>query len=149
MVGGGVSGSNPYDYMELVRRTPQGSVWTYQGIMRFELPINTMSIVLGQHVRCGVEDNLWGRKGERATTLQQIETLKGIADRLGRKIASGDDARRIMKIGTWYDTVEETLFNLGLPPNRPEGQPGFLVYDTGGRIPQVAGSTDIDPRQIL
>ena len=48
MVGGGVSGSNPFDYMELVRRTPQGSVWTYQGIMRFELPINTMSIVLGQ-----------------------------------------------------------------------------------------------------
>ena len=54
-----------------------------------------------------------------------------------------------MKIGTWYDTVEETLFNLGLPPNRPEGRPGFLVYDTGGRIPQVAGSPDIDPRQIL
>jgi hypothetical protein len=28
---------------------------------------------------------------------------------------------------------EETLFNLGLPPNRPEGQQGFLVYDTDGR----------------
>ena len=51
MVGGGVTGSNPFDYMELVRRTPQGSVWTYQGIMRFELPINTMSIVLGRHAR--------------------------------------------------------------------------------------------------
>jgi uncharacterized protein (DUF849 family) len=72
MVGGGVSGSNPFDYMELVRRTPQGSVWTYQGIMRFELPINTMSIVLGQHVRCGVEDNLWGRKGERCLTRHWI-----------------------------------------------------------------------------
>jgi uncharacterized protein (DUF849 family) len=149
MVGGGVVGSNPFDYMELIRRTPQGSVWTYQGMMRFELPINAMSIVLGQHVRCGVEDNLWGRKGERMTTLQQIETLKTIAEQLGRRIATGDDARRIMKIGTWYDTVEETLFNLGLPPNRPEGQAGFLVYDTGGRIPQVAGSDDIDPRQIL
>jgi hypothetical protein len=54
-----------------------------------------------------------------------------------------------MKIGTWYDTVEETLFNLGLPPNRPEGQPGFLVYDTDGQLPQAAGTTDIDPRQIL
>ena len=63
--------------------------------------------------------------------------------------ATGDDARRIMKIGVIYDTVEETLFNLGLPPNRPEGQPGFLVYDTDGRIPQVAGSPDVDPRQIL
>jgi uncharacterized protein (DUF849 family) len=149
LVGGGVAGSNPFDYMELVRRTPQGSVWTYQGIMRYELPLNTMSIVLGQHVRCGIEDNLWGRKGEHATTVQQIETLRTIADQLGRKVATGDDVRRIMKIGTMYDTVEETLFNLGLPPNRPEGHPGFLVYDTDGRIPQVAGADDFDPRQIL
>ena len=86
-----------------------------------------------------------GRKGERATTLRQIETIKTISDSLGRKVATGDDTRRIMKIGTWYDTVEETLFNLGLPPNRPEGQPGFLVYDTGGRIPQVAGSPESIP----
>jgi hypothetical protein len=105
--------------------------------------------VLGQHVRCGVEDNLWGRKGERMTTLQQIETLERIAEQLGREIATGDDVRRIMKIGTWYDTVEETLFNLGLPPNRPEGHPGFLVYDTDGRLPQVAGSPDVDPRHLL
>jgi uncharacterized protein (DUF849 family) len=106
MVGGGVAGSNPFDYMELVRRTPQGSVWTYQGLMRFELPLNTLSIVLGQHVRCGVEDNLWGRKGERATTLEQIATIRSIADSLGREIATGADARRVMKIGTWYDSTE-------------------------------------------
>jgi uncharacterized protein (DUF849 family) len=149
LVGGGVAGSNPFDYMELVRRTPQGSVWTYQGIMRYELPLNTMSIVLGQHVRCGIEDNFWGRKGQRATTLEQIETIKTIAGALGREIATGADTRRIMKIGTMYDTVEETLFNLGLPPNRPDGMPGFLVYDTDGRIPQPAGLDEPDPRQIL
>jgi uncharacterized protein (DUF849 family) len=149
MVGGGVAGSNPFDYMELIRRTPQGSVWTYQGMMRYELAFNTMSIVLGQHVRCGVEDNLWGRRGERATTIEQIKTLTTIADQLGRKIATGEEARRIMKIGVMYDTVEETLFNLGLPPNRPEGQPGFLVYDTDGRIPRVAQDLEADPRQLL
>jgi uncharacterized protein (DUF849 family) len=148
MVGGGVAGSNPFDYMELVRRTPQGSVWTYQGIMRYEKAFNTMSIVLGQHVRCGVEDNLWGRKGERATTVQQIKTLTTIAEQVGRSIATGENARRIMKIGTMYDTTEETLFNLGLPPNRAEGHSGFLVYDTDGRIPQAAG-LELDPRQIL
>ena len=27
-----------------------------------------------------------------------------------------------MKVGVWYDTVEETLFNAGLPPNRPGPQ---------------------------
>jgi uncharacterized protein (DUF849 family) len=148
MVGGGTVGSNPYDYIELVRRAPQGSVWTYQGMMRYEKAFNTLSIVLGQHVRCGIEDNLWGRRGQRATTVEQIKTLVRIADEVGRKIATGDDARRIFKVGTWYDTVEETLFNLGLPPNRPEGMPGFLVYDTGGMLPQVA-DTGIDPRQLV
>jgi uncharacterized protein (DUF849 family) len=150
MVGGGTVGSNPFDYMELVRRTPQGSVWTYQGIMRYEKAFNTMSIVLGQHVRCGIEDNLWGSKGERATTLQQIETMTAIAEQVGRKVATGADARRIMKVGVMYDTVEETLFNLGLPPNRPEGRTGFLVYDTDGRIPQVVDvEADGDPRLLL
>jgi uncharacterized protein (DUF849 family) len=148
MVGGGVAGSNPFDYMELVRRTPHGSVWTYQGMMRYELPFNTLSIVLGQHVRCGVEDNLWGRKGERMGTVEQVKKLVRIADEVGRRVATGADAHRIWKTGTMYDTVEETLFNLGLPPNRPEGMPGFLVYDTDGRLPRVADA-DIDPRQLL
>jgi hypothetical protein len=60
-----------------------------------------------------------------------------------------EDARRILKIGTWYNTVEETLFNLGLPPNRPEGQKGFLVYDTEGRVPKAAAATGSDPTQII
>jgi uncharacterized protein (DUF849 family) len=148
MVGGGVVGSNPFDYMELVRRTPHGSVWTYQGLMRYELAFNTLSIVLGQHVRCGVEDNLWGSKGERMTTLDQVKKLVRIADEVGRKVATSPEARRIWKLGTMYDTVEETLFNLGLPPNRPDGMPGFLVYDTDGRVPQVA-APDEDPRLLL
>ena len=46
----------------------------------------------------------------------------------------------MMKIGIWYDTVEETLFNLGLPPNRPDGYKGFLIYDTDGRLPRAAGT---------
>jgi uncharacterized protein (DUF849 family) len=148
MVGGGVAGSNPFDYMELVRRTPQGSVWTYQGIMRYELAFNALSIVLGQHVRCGVEDNLWAHQGERMGTVDQVKKLVRIANETGRKVATAADARRIWKIGTMYDTVEETLFNLGLPPNRPEGVPGFLVYDTDGRIPQAA-TPEIDPRLLL
>ena len=38
-----------------------------------------------------------------------------------------------MKIGVWYDSVEETLHNLGLPPNRKEVKPGFLVWETDGK----------------
>jgi uncharacterized protein (DUF849 family) len=143
MVGGGVAGANPFDWMELIRRTPHGSVFTYQTMMRFSWPLAAMCITLGQHTRAGIEENLWGaRKGERLTSVQMIEKNVRMARELGREIATGDDARRIMKIGTWYDTVEETLFSLGLPPNRKEGQQGFLVYETEGKIPttRVSGS---------
>ncbi len=54
----------------------------------------------------------------------------------------------MMKIGVWYDTVEEALFSLGLPPNRPEGYKGFLTYDTDGRLPKAAGSPT-NPTSIL
>lgn len=33
----------------------------------------------------------------------------------------------------WYDTAEQTLASLGLPPNRKDGQLGFIVKETDGR----------------
>jgi beta-keto acid cleavage enzyme len=93
-----------------------------------------MGIVLGIHIRVGIEDNMWRRKGVRMTSVEQIEQMVRIAKELGRDIASGDDAKRILKIGTWYNSVEETLSNLGLPPNRKDGQLGFIVKETDGRL---------------
>ena len=46
-----------------------------------------------------------------------------------------------MKVGVWYDTVEETLLHAGLPPNRPEGYKGFLTYDTDGKIDKSAAKS--------
>jgi hypothetical protein len=52
-----------------------------------------------------------------------------------------------MKVGVWYDTVEETLANLGLPPNRAAGQKGFLTYETDGKL--VRADTRTSPASIL
>lgn len=57
-----------------------------------------------------------------------------IAKEIGREVATAEDARRIMKIGTWYNSPEETLFNLGLPPNRTGGQQGFIVHEMSGKL---------------
>ena len=56
--GGGILGANPFDLMELVRRTPHGSFFTYQTTFRLTHPISMMMIALGQHTRAGIEDNL-------------------------------------------------------------------------------------------
>jgi hypothetical protein len=49
-----------------------------------------------------------------------------------------------MKIGVWYDSVEETLHHLGLPPNRTDGLTGFLV-ETDGRKSAAITISDSHP----
>lgn len=123
-IGGGADGPNPYNMMEFVRRVPAGAVLTIESIMRNVLPLNTMAIAMGLHVRVGIEDNLWGRKGERITSVQQVEQMVRIARELHRDVASGAQARRIYQIGTHYGSADEALARLGYAPNRRPGERG-------------------------
>ena len=142
--GGGSCGSNPFDLMELIRRTPHGSFFTYQTTFRLTHPVSAICIALGQHTRAGIEDNLWDtKKGVRMTSIQMIERHVRMANELGRPIATPEQARQMLKIGVTYSSTAETLANLGLPPNRREGQQGFLVHETDGRLPtKVLASSD-------
>lgn len=148
MVGGGVCGANPFDWMELIRRTPQGSYFTYQTVMRLSHPLAALCIALGQHTRAGIEENLWDTaKGKRLTSVQMIEKQVRMAEELGRPIATAEQAREMLKIGVMYNSVEETLLNLGLPPNRANAQTGFIGYETsGGKIrPAAPAGSDGHP----
>jgi uncharacterized protein (DUF849 family) len=121
-IGGGADGPNPRNMMEFINRCPENAVLTIESIMRNVLPLGTMAIAMGLHVRVGIEDNLWGRKGERMTSVQQVEQMARIARELHREVASGEDARRIYQIGTQYRDADETLAALGYPPNRRAGE---------------------------
>ncbi len=123
-IGGGQAGRHPSDLVEFAVRTPDGAVLTNESIMRTVLPTNAIAIAMGHHVRVGVEDNLWGPRYEPMTSVQQIEWCVDIAGKLGRDVATADEARAIYKIGVTYDSVEETLRELGMPPNRQPGQRG-------------------------
>jgi len=147
--GGGSMGRNPFDWMEMLRRTPHGaSSVTFWSSMRGNIAIQNLALILGVHVRVGNEDNLWDAFKQRWDSVKQVEWAVKMAQQFGRKVATAEEARQIMKIGVWYDTVEETLFNLGLPPNRPEGYKGFLSYETDGSLPKVA-QTPTKPTSIL
>lgn len=126
-IGGGAAGLHPADLIEFVRRTPDGAVLTIESAMRAVLPMNAIAIAMGLHVRVGIEDNLWGRKGERMTSVQQIEQTVRIARELGRDIATGKDAKRIYQIGEQYRSADETIAALGMAPNRKLTQRGFTV----------------------
>ncbi len=124
MIGGGADGPNPINLVEFIRRVPAGAVLTIEGLMRTVAPLNAMAIAMGLHVRVGIEDNLWGRKGQRLTSVQQIEQMVRISRELYREVATGEQARKIYRLGEHYRSADETLATLGYAPNRRAGERG-------------------------
>ena len=141
--GGGALGRNPFHWMDFLRQVPHGAVTTFWSSMRGQASLSAMAIVLGQHVRVGNEDNLWGRDKKRRTSVQQVEGAVCICEEFGRKVATAEEPREIMKVGVWHNSIEGTLMNLGLQPNRRDGEMGFLVWDTDGEktVAEVAGDS--------
>jgi hypothetical protein len=97
--------------------------------MRAVAPMNAIGIALGAHARVGNEDNLWRRKGDRMSSVEQVEQMVQIANALGREIATGQEAKKIYKIREWYSDADETLSQLGMVPNRRPGRRGFMLRD--------------------
>ncbi|MER5468155.1 3-keto-5-aminohexanoate cleavage protein [Streptomyces sp. NPDC002935] len=128
-IGGGFAGRHPADLIEFVRRAPDGAVLTIESSMRAVAPMNAIGIALGVHVRVGNEDNLWRRKGERMSSVEQVEQMVQISEALGRDIATGAEARKIYKLGETYANADETLAQLGMVPNRRPGRRGFMLRD--------------------
>lgn len=77
---------------------PRGSTWTVAGIGRWQLPMAVLAIVMGGHVRVGLEDNIYYRKGELATNEQLVARVARIAAELGRPVATPDEARQILSL---------------------------------------------------
>ncbi|GAB3866720.1 3-keto-5-aminohexanoate cleavage protein [Nocardioides maradonensis] len=127
-IGGGFDGPNPYNMMNFINRVPDGAVLTLETLMRSVLPVNTMALAMGLHTRCGNEDTIWRRPGEKFTSVQQVEQVVRIARELGREIADGKEARDIYRIGQTYADTDETLARLGYAPNRKPGQLGFTFH---------------------
>ena len=128
-IGGGFDAPNLYNLANFVRAVPDGAVLTLETSMLNVLPVNTMAIALGLHVRCGNEDNLWAQdKRNKMSSVEQVEQLVRISREFGREIATGKEAKRIYRIGEFYQSTEETLARNGFAPNRAPGQKGFLLH---------------------
>ena len=126
-ISGGMDAPNVYNLANFLRAIPDGAKLTVESSMRNVLPINMMGIAMGLHVRCGIEDNLWNQsRTAKMSTVEQIEQLVRISREFGREIATGKEARELLKIGVFYDTVEESLAANGFSPNRNGGNQGFL-----------------------
>lgn len=96
---GGYAGT-PENLLTMLRHLPEGSIFNVSGIGKYQLAMNTMSMLLGGHVRTGLEDNVFYQKGVLAhSNAQLVERVVRLARELGREIASPEEAREILGMG--------------------------------------------------
>jgi len=88
--------ASPKNLLFLSESIPPGATWTVAAVGRWQLPMTTMSIITGGHVRVGLEDNIYYRKGELATNEQLVARVARLAAELGRPVATPDEAREIL-----------------------------------------------------
>lgn len=83
--------------VHLVDMLPPGANWSVCAIGRAQLPMNLAAMAMGGHVRTGLEDNIYYRKGELAqSNAQLVARLARIAAEMNRPLATPDDARRML-----------------------------------------------------
>jgi uncharacterized protein (DUF849 family) len=76
---------------------PRDSLWAAMGTGRMEFPIVAQAVLLGGHVRVGLEDNLYLEKGVLApSNAALVERAAQIIRLLGREVASPTEARQIL-----------------------------------------------------
>jgi uncharacterized protein (DUF849 family) len=86
------------DLCFLVQSLPPGSNWSATGIGRFQTQINAGAILMGGHVRVGIEDSIYYNypKEEFATNPKLVARIVRIAEELNREIATPKEARKIL-----------------------------------------------------
>jgi uncharacterized protein (DUF849 family) len=90
--------ADPMTLAAMVAQVPEGAVWTSFALGSMQMPWVAQSVLLGGHVRVGLEDNLYLRKGVKATNAQLVEQARTIVEAIGARVATADDAREILQL---------------------------------------------------
>ncbi len=92
-------GAMPYTpkiLQQMVELLPPDALFCVSGIGEAQLPATVQALLLGGHVRVGLEDNLWYAPGEPATNLQLVERIVRIIRELGLEPATPAEARAML-----------------------------------------------------
>jgi 3-keto-5-aminohexanoate cleavage enzyme len=91
--------ATPKSLLHLSEIIPQGSTWSVIGIGVGQLPMAIIGMVMGGHVRVGLEDNIYYSKGVLAkSNAQLVERVVRVAKEFGREIATSSDTRKILSL---------------------------------------------------
>jgi len=99
----GVDGGIPAtldNLLHMSRQLPSNTTFSVAGIGKWQLTVTTAAIILGDHVRVGLEDNIYYAKGKLAPNQEFVARTRCLAENLQREVATPDETRKILGLGT-------------------------------------------------
>ncbi|MEN6467119.1 MAG: 3-keto-5-aminohexanoate cleavage protein [Syntrophaceae bacterium] len=89
--------ATPKSLLHLLEHIPPKSTWSVIGIGKGHLPMAMMGLIMGGHIRVGMEDNIYYDHGVLArNNAQFVRRIVRIAREYGREPASTSEAREIL-----------------------------------------------------
>jgi len=96
-VDGGIP-ATPDNLLHMCCQLPSNATFSVAGVGRWQLSMTTMAILLGGHVRVGLEDNTYYTKGRLSPNEEFVARTRRLAESLQREIATPEEARKILKL---------------------------------------------------
>lgn len=96
-VDGGIP-ATPENLIHMRNQLPPHATFVVAGMGKWQLPMITMAILLGGHVRVGLEDNIYYVKGKLARNEELAARARHLAEELQREVATPDEARQILRL---------------------------------------------------
>jgi 3-keto-5-aminohexanoate cleavage enzyme len=91
--------ATPKTLIHLHEHIPGDATWSVIGIGKGHLPMSMMGLIMGGHIRIGMEDNIYYERGVLANTNAQfVERIVRIAREYGREVATPRQAREILSL---------------------------------------------------
>ena len=98
--------ATPENLLVMKNALPPSVIWSVLGVGRMQLPMITMAMLSGGHVRVGFEDNIYLRRGELLKSNAQIvEVAANIIQQLQGEVANTNEAREILGL---LKSIKET-----------------------------------------
>jgi 3-keto-5-aminohexanoate cleavage enzyme len=86
--------------VHLMSELPDNALFFICGIGPFQLPMTTLAIITGGHVRVGLEDNVYYSRGRKLSgNGEAVERTVRIARELNREIATPSQTREMLGLG--------------------------------------------------
>lgn len=89
--------ATPKSFLHFLEHIPGNATWSTIGIGKRQIDMAMMALIMGGHIRIGMEDNIYLQHGVLAkTNAELVERAIRVCKEYGRDVATPDEARTIL-----------------------------------------------------